>query len=153
MMFINFQFIQNNVFVLLRFLSRLSWGFGSSADRLHVTESLWNPELLHGERVHQWEVSLDHLVTSVRMLLCHAVVQLQVHSVLGHPQGVGHVGTNQFKAFNTFSAGVGSGLLAISKELRFHITDTSSFADVDSSVIEVVVGDHVQHLNIRHGEI
>merc|ERR1719323_405830 len=56
--------------------------------------------------MHQWEVSLDHLVTSVRMLLGHAVVQLQVDCVLGHPQGVSHVGTNQFKALDTLFTGV-----------------------------------------------
>ena len=137
----------------LRFLSRFSWRLGSTTDRLHVTESLGYPELLHGEGVHQREVSLDHLVTSVRMLLRHTIVQLQVQGVLRHPQRVCHVGTNKFESFNTLGTGVGSGLLGVGKELRSYIADSSSFTDMDSSIIEIVVRDHEQHFHIGNSQI
>merc|ERR1719422_343086 len=137
----------------LRFLSRFSGRLGSPTDRLHVTESLGHPELLHGEGMHQREMSLDHLMTSVRMLLCYAVVLLQVHGVLSHPQWICHVGTNKFKAFNTLATGVGSGLLGIGQELRSYMADTSSFTDVDGSVIEIVVRDHEQHFHIGNSQI
>merc|ERR1719373_854375 len=132
--------LMNIIFLKLRGLGCTTYVCGC------VTHCLGLPKFLNCHTVHWWEVSFDKIYTMLRSV--HTEVQFKVHSVFSYPEGICHVGTNQFKSFYTLCACVWSWFFAISNELRSNITNSSSFTDMNGSIIEIVMRNHVQHFNI-----
>ena len=112
-------------------------GVGGAAHlELGVTHAL-RVEGGHGDLVHGREVLLDHAHTALVLLgvIVHAVVLLEVESVLGHPQRVGHVGLHPLHPLHALLAGELSGLA----HHLVWVTRAPGLADVLGSVHEEVL--------------
>ena len=115
----------------------VSGGVGGAAHlELGVTHAL-RVEGGHGDLVHGREVLLDHAHTPLVLLgvIVHAVVLLEVESVLGHPQRVGHVGLHPLHPLHALLAGELSGLA----HHLVWVTRAPGLADVLGSVHEEVL--------------
>merc|ERR1719510_49794 len=125
-------------------------GFGGTTGLSKlVADLLGFPESLHHHGVHWRPVSLDGINTSVGVT--HTEVGLQVESVLGNPERVSKVGSDNLHALNALLAGE-------RVRLRDDVvlgngTEVPGLADVLGSVHEEVLDDHEKHLDVVPGQV
>merc|ERR1719510_19517 len=125
-------------------------GFGSTTGRRNpVADILRFPESLHHHGVHWGEVSLDGLNTSVGVT--NTEVGLQVESVLGNPERVGHVGSDNLQTLNALLA---SERVRLGDDVVLGDgAEVPGLADVLGTVNEEVLDDHEQGSNVVPGQV
>merc|ERR1719510_1162691 len=125
-------------------------GFGGTTGLSKlVADFLGFPESLHHHGVHWRPVSLDGINTSVGVT--HTEVGLKVESVLGDPERVSKVGSDNLHALNALLAGE-------RVRLRDDIVlgdgaEVPGLADVLGTVNEEVLDDHEKHLDVVPGQV
>merc|ERR1719510_2208753 len=125
-------------------------GFGSTTGLSKlVADFLGFPESLHHHGVHWRPVFLDGINTSVGVT--NTEVSLQVESVLGYPERVSKVGSDNLHALNALLAGE---RVRLGDDVVLgHGTEVPGLADVLGTVHEEVLDDHEQGSNVVPGQV